>query len=52
MGVIGYRKRDVGGNENDKTESRIIFFLPLPAGIDSLVSGMSQDPAVRRLQNY
>lgn len=45
------------GNDNDKTESRLIsssffFFLPLPAGIDSLVSGMSQDLAVKRLRNY
>lgn len=43
----------MGENENDKTESRLMcFFLPLPVGIDRLVSGMSQNPAVRRLQNY
>lgn len=60
MRVIGYRasNRDTWGNDNDKTESRLIsflfffFFLPLPAGIDSLVSGMSQDLAVKRLRNY
>lgn len=40
----------MGENENDKAESCLDFFFP--TGIDSLVSGMSRDPAVRRLQNY
>lgn len=65
MGVIGYGKKrralDEGGNENDKTESLVFllshflflfFFLPLLVSIDILVSGMSQDPAVKRSQNY
>lgn len=66
MGVIGYGKKrralDEGGNENNKTESLVFllshflflffFFLPLLVSIDILVSGMSQDPAVKRSQNY
>lgn len=34
------------------TRQRVVLFLHLPAVVDSLVSGMSQDPVVRRLQNY
>lgn len=54
MGVIGYRvKRDEGENENVK---RVVLFfvcvLCLPAGIDSRLSGMSQKPVARCLQNY
>lgn len=35
-----------------KWQGRELSYFFFPTGIDSLVSGMSRDPAVRRLQNY